>query len=52
MENRDKEKIENIIADRKAAHQFHTDNSEVYQSFVEMELKTFKDSHLSQSRKN
>ena len=39
MDSIDKEKIEKIIADRKAAHQYYTDNSEVYQSFVEMELK-------------
>lgn len=51
MENRDKEKIEKIIADRKLAHQFFTDNSEVYQSFVEMELKTFEDGNLSKKFK-
>jgi AhpD family alkylhydroperoxidase len=51
MENRDKDKIEKIVADRKLAHQFYTDNSEVYQNFVEMELKTFQDNHLSKKVK-
>jgi AhpD family alkylhydroperoxidase len=51
MENRDKEKIEKIIADRKAAHQFYTDNSEVYRTYVEMELKTYEDGHLSKKTK-
>jgi AhpD family alkylhydroperoxidase len=47
MENSDKFKIEKIINDRKEAHQFFTDNSEVYRSFVEMELKTYTDGSLS-----
>ncbi len=51
MENRDKEKIEKIIADRKATHQFFTDNSEVYRRFVEMELKTYEDGNLSKKYK-
>jgi AhpD family alkylhydroperoxidase len=51
MENRDKEKIEKIITDRKTAHQFFTDNSEVYRSFVEMELKTYEDGHLGRKHK-
>jgi AhpD family alkylhydroperoxidase len=51
MENRDKEKIEKIINDRKIAHQFYIDNSEVYQRFVEMELKTFQDGNLSKNHK-
>jgi len=51
MENRDKEKIEKIIADRKAAHEFYTDNSEVYQNFVELELKTYRDGQLTKKVK-
>jgi len=51
MENHDKEKIEKIIADRKSAHQFYTDNSEVYRSFVEMELKTYSDGSLTKKLK-
>ena len=51
MENRDKEKIEKIIEERKIAHQFYTDNSEVYQSFVEMELRTFAEGSLSKKVK-
>lgn len=51
MDNQDKEKIEKIIADRKAAHQFFTDNSEVYRSFIEMELKTYSDGNLSKKHK-
>jgi len=51
MENKDKEKIEKIIADRKFAHQYLTDKSEVYRSFVEMELKTFQDGNLLHKHK-
>lgn len=51
MENKNKDKIEKIIADRKAAHQFFTDNSEVYRSYVEMELKTYEDGNLSKKYK-
>jgi AhpD family alkylhydroperoxidase len=51
MENSDKEKIEKIINDRKIAHQFYTDNSEVYQKFVEMELRTFQEGTLSKKVK-
>ncbi len=51
MEHQDKEKIEKIIADRKSAHQFYTDNSEVYRSFVEMEIKTYSDGSLSKKHK-
>lgn len=51
MDSKDKEKIEKIIADRKSAHQYYTDNSEVYRSFVEMELKTYQDGALSKKHK-
>lgn len=51
MDSKDKEKIEKIKADRKTAHQYYTDNSEVYRSFVEMELKTYQDGALSRKQK-
>jgi AhpD family alkylhydroperoxidase len=51
MDNQDKEKIEKIIADRKEAHQFYTDNSEVYRSFVEMEINAFSDGQVSKKHK-
>ncbi len=41
MDKSDIEKIEKIIADRKKAHRFYTDNSQVYRSFVDMEQKTY-----------
>ena len=51
MDSKDKTKIEKIKADRKMAHQYFTDNSEVYRSFVEMELKTYEDGALSRKHK-
>ena len=51
MDSKDKEKIEKIKANRKAAHQYYTDNSEVYRRFVEMELKTYQDGALSRKHK-
>jgi len=51
MDTQDKEKIEKIIADRKEAHQFYTDNSEVYRSFIEMEINAFTDGHLTKKHK-
>jgi len=51
MNSPDVEKIEKIIADRKAAHQFFFDKSPVYRTFVEMEQKTFKDGQLSKMHK-
>ena len=47
MENLDKEKIERIIKNRKVAHTFYSEKSEVYQKFSEMEQCTYKDGNLS-----
>jgi AhpD family alkylhydroperoxidase len=41
MNIEDKNKIEKIIADRKKAHRFYSNNSSVYQSFVDMEEAAF-----------
>ncbi len=51
MENLDKENIERIIKTRKKAHTFYSKNSKVYQSFVEMEQRTYKDGTLSKKQK-
>ncbi len=51
MDNKDVEKIENIIKDRKAAHKFFSTNSSVYRSFVELEQKTFSDNALGKNIK-
>lgn len=51
MDKSDIEKIEKIIADRKKAHRFYTDNSPVYRSFVDMEQKTYKDGNLEKKYK-
>jgi AhpD family alkylhydroperoxidase len=51
MEQSDIEKIQNIIADRKKAQKFYTDNSPVYRSFIEMEQKTYKDGNLEKKYK-
>jgi AhpD family alkylhydroperoxidase len=51
MENLDKEKIEQIIADRKKAHSYFLKRSEVYQSFTDMEKETYRDGKLSKKQK-
>lgn len=51
LEHEDKEKIEKIIRDRKAAYRFYTDNSEVYRAFSDVDEKTFKDGALSKMEK-
>jgi len=51
MENSDKEKIERIIKTRKKAHSFYSGKSKVYESFVEMEHRTYIDSKLSKLQK-
>jgi len=51
MENSDKEKIERIIKTRKKAHSFYSGKSKVYELFVEMEHRTYKDSKLSKLQK-
>ncbi len=47
MENLDKNRIEQLVKTRKKAHSFYSKKSKVYQSFVDMEQKTYKDGHLS-----
>ncbi len=51
MENQDKQKIDQIIKDRKVAHTYFKDKSEVYRSFVDMEQKTYKDGALTKKQK-
>jgi AhpD family alkylhydroperoxidase len=51
MQNSDKEKIEQIISTRKKAHSFYLEKSKVYQSFTDMEQKTYKDGKLSKKQK-
>jgi alkylhydroperoxidase/carboxymuconolactone decarboxylase family protein YurZ len=51
MENSDKEKIERIIKTRKKAHSFYSGKSKGYQSFIDMEQKTYKDGKLSKLQK-
>ena len=46
-----KEKIERIIKQRKAAHRYYSEKSDVYRSFVDMEQKTFKSRVLSKKQK-
>jgi len=51
MENTSKEKIESIINDRKKAHRYYNDRSQVYRSFVEMEEHAFEDGSLAKKYK-
>lgn len=51
MDQQDKEKIRKIIIDRKRAHKFFSENSDVYNSFIDMEGKTFTDGNLSKMHK-
>ena len=51
MKNLDKEKIERIILTRKQAHSYFSKKSKVYQSFVDMEHKTFMNGRLSKLQK-
>jgi len=41
MDNADREKIEKIISDRKAAHAFYEDNSQTYVTFARMANDAF-----------
>ena len=47
MENTDKERIEQLVENRKKAHAFYNRKSRVYQSFVEMEQNTYKNGQLN-----
>jgi len=51
MVDKDKEKIEDIIKERKNAHKFFLKNSDVYRSFVDLEQKTYSDGHLKKKYK-
>ena len=51
MNNPDKDKIEQIIKNRKVAHTFYSEKSEVYRIFSEMEQCTYKDGKLSRLQK-
>jgi AhpD family alkylhydroperoxidase len=51
MENLDKDKIERIVKVRKQAHGYYLKNSKVYQSFFDMEQRTYKDGNLSKKQK-
>ena len=51
MENSEKHKIEEIVRNRKKAHSFYLKKSKVYQSFVDMEQKTFVDGELTKKLK-
>ena len=51
MGNKEFEKIEEIIKERKSAHEFFLKNSKVYKSFVDLEQKTFSDGDLKKKYK-
>ena len=51
MDQSDKDKIEKIIKDRKYSHSFYSDNSEVYNSFLNMEQKAFENKNLDKKTK-
>jgi AhpD family alkylhydroperoxidase len=51
MENPDKNKIEQIIKTRKQAHAYYLKRSKVYQSFVDMEQKTYTNGSLTKLQK-
>ena len=49
--DKDKDKIEQIIKNRKIAHAFYSEKSEVYRKFSEMEQCTYQDGKLSRLQK-
>jgi len=51
MNDTDKAEIDKIIRNRKEAHSFFTENSEVYQAFMKMEEKTYRDDKLTKGVK-
>jgi len=51
MKDDDFKKIEEIIKDRKVAHDFLTKNSEVYKAFTDLEEKAFSDGELKKKFK-
>jgi AhpD family alkylhydroperoxidase len=51
MEKSEEHRIEELIKARKKAHSFYSKKSKVYQSFVDMEQKTYRDGILSKKHK-
>lgn len=51
MDANQKKKIGQIIEQRKAAHRYYSEKSGVYQSFVDMEKKTYVDGVLERKHK-
>jgi len=51
MEKSEKHRIEELIKARKKAHSYYIKKSKVYQSFVDMEQKTYRDGILSKKHK-
>ena len=51
MDNGTKERIEKIIRQRKVAHKYFLEKSDVYRSFAEMEQKTYDDGALEKKHK-
>lgn len=51
MEKPDQDNIEQIVKTRKKAHSFYLKRSKVYQSFVDMEHRTYSDGKLSKMQK-
>lgn len=51
MDNLDKNKIEQIVKTRKQAHEYYSNKSKVYKSFVDMEQKTYIDGELTKKQK-
>ena len=51
MKDDDFKKIEEIIKDRKVAHDYLTKNSEVYKTFTSLEERTFSDGELKKKYK-
>jgi len=51
MDKIDIDKIEKIISDRKKAYKYFGDTSSVFNSFLEMEKKTYADGNLAKKHK-
>jgi AhpD family alkylhydroperoxidase len=51
MGTTDHEKITRIIAERKRAHKFYYEHSDVYRSFIELEEKAFAEGQLGKRYK-
>ncbi len=51
MDINNQEKIKKIVSDRKRAHKFFNEKSDVYRAFVEMENKAFSEGQLEKKNK-